>query len=293
MNSNPPAPLRLGIRAHDVGRLPAPELARAVASLGLTDIQLAVNKALAGPDLQPGQLTPELARTLAADFAAQQVGVAVLGCYINPIHPDDAELARLVGWFKEHLRFARDLGCRIVALETGSMNADYSPHPDNTGEAAFSRMLRTFADLVDTAEKHEVIVGVEGVASHTVSTPARMRRLLDTIRSPHLRVVLDPVNLLNADTALRQREIVAEALALYGDRIAIIHAKDFRLVSGRLRVVPAGRGELDYAPLLRWLSPRAAEIPVLLEETRPPDVPAAREHLADVLRKVREPEPPR
>ena len=53
--------MRIGIRAHDFGKLPAEELARRIAAKGLTCVQLAVSKAIAGLDLSRGALNPGLA----------------------------------------------------------------------------------------------------------------------------------------------------------------------------------------------------------------------------------------
>ena len=266
---NPAAP-RIGVRAHDIGRLPADELAARIAAQGFFGVQLALNKAIAGLNLQPGDLHAELARDIAWAFARHNLGIEVLGCYINPIHPDLKTRSALLGFFKDHLRFARHFGCGIVALESGSVNADYSPHPANHGEAAFQIMLASISALVAAAEKYGVVVGLEAVTCHTVSTPRKMRRVLDEIASDNLRVVLDPVNLLSAENFREQSRIVAEALDLFGDRVAAVHAKDFIFENGALKTVPAGRGQLDYVRLLQLLAetrpPGETLPPVLLEE---------------------------
>ena len=166
---------RLGVRAHDFGRLPADELAAKIASKGLVCTQLALTKAIAGLDLQPGMLNPGLAFDIGQAFLCHRVQIAGLGCSINPLHPDPATREKLLGWFKEHLRFARDFGCGLVALETGSLNADYSPHRDNHGEQAFQQSIASHASLVEEAERFGVVFGIEGVAHHAISTPARIR----------------------------------------------------------------------------------------------------------------------
>ena len=190
----------------------------------------------------------------------------MLGCYVNPIHPDLKTRAALLEFFKDHLRFARDFGCGIVALESGSVNVDYSPHPANHGEAAFQTMLASISELVAVAESFGVDVGLEAVTSHTVSPPQKMRRVLDEIASDNLRVVRDPVNLLSAENFREQSRVVAEALDLFGDRVAVIHAKDFVFVNGALKTIPAGRGQLDYTPVLDFVRSRQPGISVLLEE---------------------------
>jgi len=262
--------IRIGVRAHDFGRLPVEELAARIARPGFSGVQLALNKAIAGLHLQPGDLNEELARDIAWAFARHDVGIDVLGCYINPIHPEVKTRAALLGFFKDHLRFARQFGCGIVALESGSVNADYSPHPANHGEEAFQIMLASISALASAAEKYGVVVGLEAVTGHTVSTPKKMRRVLDEIASDNLRVVFDPVNLLTPENVNAQADVFAEAFDLLGSEIAVVHAKDFVLEQGAMRTVPAGQGALDYRRLLQLLAATkpAGETPppILLEE---------------------------
>ena len=264
--------MRIGVRAHDFGRLPAEELAARIAAKGLSCVQLAVSKAIAGLDLQPGCMSPGLAFHIGQAFHRHNLQIAVLGCYVNPIHPDPRTRASLLGLFKEHLRHARDFGCGLVALESGSVNADYSPHPDNHSEAAFRSTVGSLAELVAEAERFGVVVGIEGVGCHVVSTPAKMRRLLDEIGSNNLQVVFDPVNYLDLENHRDQRRIIQDSFELFGDRIAIIHAKDFVVEDGVFRHVRSGRGQLDHNLLLGLIAKRKPYISVLLEEASPETV---------------------
>jgi sugar phosphate isomerase/epimerase len=92
---------------------------------------------------------------------------------------------------------------------------------------------------------------------------------LDGVGSRHLRVVFDPVNLLSVENFRTQAQVVVEGLELLGGDIAVMHAKDFVPEWGGLRTVPAGRGELDYAPVMRFIRERAPDMQVLLEEAGP------------------------
>src|SRR5512137_1157005 len=143
--------LKLGVRAHDFGCAQADELAARIAARGFFYVQLALNKAIAGLNLQAGDLTTGLAREIGSAFARHGVAIEVLGCYINPIHPDWATRKQQLQYFKDHLRFAGEFGCGIVALESGSVNEDYSPHPANHGEQAFQEMLVSIGELVGEA----------------------------------------------------------------------------------------------------------------------------------------------
>jgi sugar phosphate isomerase/epimerase len=275
-------PIRLGVRAHDFGCLPAGELAAKIAAKNLVCAQLALGKAIAGLTLKPGILNPGLAFEIGAAFHQHGVQIAVLGCYVNPIHPDPTTRKALLGLFKEHLRYARDFGNGLVALETGSVSADYSPHPENHGEAAFQQALVSIAELVAAAENFGVIVGIEAVTAHVVSTPQKMRRMLDTVASNNLQVVFDPVNLLARENFHEQERVIGEALELFGDRIAIIHAKDFVVENGQIKSASAGRGKLRHDLVMKFAVKEKPGISILLEDTDEQTVQESREFLRQV-----------
>ncbi|MCK6560873.1 sugar phosphate isomerase/epimerase [bacterium] len=281
-------PIRIGVRAHDFGCLPAGELAAKIAAQNLVCAQLALGKAIAGLNLKPGILNPGLAFEIGRAFRQQGVQIAVLGCYVNPIHPDPATRKALLGLFKEHLRYARDFGNGLVALETGSLNADYSPHPDNHSEAAFQQALASLAELAAEAENFGVVVGIEAVASHVVSTPQKMRRMLEAVASNNLQVVFDPVNLLSVENFHAQERVIGEAFELFGERIAIIHAKDFVVENGQLRSASAGRGKLRHDLVMKFAVEEKPGISILLEDTSPQTARESRDFLRQVAEQGRQ-----
>lgn len=280
-------PIRIGVRAHDFGCLPAGELAAKIAAQNLVCAQLALGKAIAGLNLKPGILNPGLAGAIGEAFRQQGVQIAVLGCYVNPIHPDPATRKALLGLFKEHLRYARDFGNGLVALETGSVNADYSPHPENHGEAAFQQSLASLAELAAEAENFGVIVGIEAVASHVVSTPQKMRRMLEAVASNNLQVVFDAVNLLSVENFHAQERVIGEAFELFGERIVIIHAKDFVVENGQLRSASAGRGKLRHDLVMKFAVEEKPGISILLEDTSPQTARESRDFLRQVAEQGR------
>jgi L-ribulose-5-phosphate 3-epimerase len=275
-------PIRVGVRAHDFGCLSAGELAAKIAAKHLVCTQLALGKAIAGFNLKPGALNPGLAFEIGAAFRNQGVQIAVLGCYVNPIHPDPVTRRSLLGLFKEHLRFARDFGNGLVALETGSVNADYAPHPENHGETAFQQSLASIAELVAEAENFGVIVGIEGVTSHVVSTPQKMRRMLDAVASNNLQVVFDPVNLLSLENHHEQERVISESLELFGDRIAVIHAKDFLVENGQFKCTSAGLGKLRHDLVMKFVVTQKPGISILLEDTNEQTAQDSRHFLRQV-----------
>lgn len=264
--------MRLGVRAHDFGKLPVDELAERIAGKGFSCVQLAPPKAIAGFDPDLGRLSPGFVCHVKEAFQRQHIQIAVLGCYINLADPDVQQRQRQLARFKEYLRYARDFGCSVVGTETGSLNSDFSFHPGNRSEEAFQTVLGSVRELVEEAERFGVCVGIEGVERYVISDPPRIRRLIDGIGLNNLQIIFDPVNLLSAENYQRQDAIIKESFELFGDRIAILHAKDFVVEGRSLRSVQAGLGMLHYGLLMDLIKTRKPGLNVLMEDTRPETV---------------------
>jgi len=258
---------------------PPETLARIIETAGYACVQLALDKAIPGICLDHGFPGPSRIDDIRRSFEHHGIHIAVLGCYIHPIHPNPDVAASLTGRFKDHLRHARDLGCGLVALESGSLNADYSPHPDNAGALAFHRLVDSLGGLVSEAESRGVCVGIEGVCGHVLHTPERMADLLDAIPSPHLKVVFDPVNLINAGNHHDPSGMVHRCMDLFGHRVAAVHLKDFRWQGQAALHLPLGEGGMDHGPVLRWLHSQRPDVPVILEGTGGAPASAFRSHL--------------
>ncbi|AGC67944.1 xylose isomerase domain-containing protein [Thermoclostridium stercorarium subsp. stercorarium DSM 8532] len=273
----------IGIRAHDVGKMPVRDLAREIARRGFRCTHLALHKAITDYDFSLGKLNPGMAREIREAFYKENVYISVLGCYINPVHPDEKIRREQLERFKEHIRFARDFGCSIVATETGSLNADFSYTPENSSPKAFEMIVNSVAELVEEAEKFGVIVCIEGVTTHTVSSPKIMKKVLDEIKSNNLQVLFDPVNLLDANNIDNQREMISEAFELFGDRILVIHAKDLIIENNVKRTVPVGKGLLDFQFLFKHIKARKPGIDILIEDLKPEAMEYSRSFIERLL----------
>lgn len=262
----------IGIRAHDMGALPLDRLTKEIADKKLSSVQLAIAKSF--PQFYPGagSLTPGLAHHVKQAFAEYQIQIAVLGCYINMIHPDENERKNQLNRFKEHIRYARDAGCSIVGTETGSVIPELGYTEENFGEEPYQEVVKSVRELVAEAEKFGVIVGIEGGINHPIHTPQRMKRLLDDISSTNLQVIYDPANFMSLENYTQQEKVIEEALTLFGDRIAVLHAKDFVVKDGQIEMVPVGTGQLKYDVLFGHLKQRKPYINILMENTKEPHI---------------------
>lgn len=276
----------LGGRAHDFGKLPVEELALKISNQGYSYIQLALSKAIDGIDCSLGKLSPGMANYISDIFNRQNVRIAVLGCYINPIHPNIDERKKQIGRFKEHIRFARDFGCSIVGTETGSLKVDDSSDYDNESKLAFETLIQSLRELVKEAEKFGVIVGIEGGKNEVVTTPQKMRRVLDLIPSNNLQVIYDPINYLSAVNFKDQDEIIKEAFELFGDRMVVLHAKDFVVEYDEIITVAAGTGDLNYELILKLIKEKKPFIDILLEDIKKEHMEGSIRFITDTYNRV-------
>lgn len=234
---------------------------------GIHQIQLAFGKSIAGFDFAPGHYSPGMAHMIAEKLKERDIHVAVLGCYINPIHPDKEVRQASIAKFIEHLKYAKIIGADLVGTETGRYSRDFSVVPETYTEESYQIFLDTMGQIVRAAEKLGATVGVEAVHDHTLCTPEKMRRFLDDIDSPNVEAILDPVNLISAENYKEQDEVIARAINLYGDRVSMLHIKDFRMENGEPEFEHVGDGLFHYKPILSWLKKEKPYVTMLLENS--------------------------
>lgn len=259
-----------GMRGHDLCSKRSFEgFCKAVKELGVTDVQLAFKKSITDIKFDPGMYSPGLGNYLKRTLDKYGVHVAVLGCYINPTNPIEEKRQAEVAKFIEHLKYARTIGADMVGTETGRFDPNLKLNPATYTEAGYQLLLKSMREIVSAAEKLGVIVGVEGVATHTLYSPEMMLRFLRDIDSPNVEVILDPVNLLDGKNYKDQDKIINRAFELYSDKISVIHMKDFKVENGEVKFEHIGDGLLNYIPTLTNLKTKKPHITMLLECSTP------------------------
>ncbi len=243
--------MKLGIFAKTFEGTDPDGVLKSVAQAGFACAQY--NMVCSGLPSMPDEITAAEARSVAE--AAERYGleiVAVSGTY-NMIHPDPA--TRRAG----HRRLAvlaercAAMSTRLITLCTGTRDpADqWKAHPDNDSPEAWRDLLDAMETAVEIADRCDVDLGIEPELANVVNSAAKARRLIDEIRSPRIKIVLDPANLFEVGTLAEQHMIVSSAIDLLADRIVMAHAKD-RTSDGRFAT--AGKGVLDYRHYLGKLA---------------------------------------
>lgn len=248
---------------------------------GFSCCHLALSQSFPEVPCTPSSLTPGYANYLKKAFQAGGIDIAILGNYLNLLHPDEDYLDYAVRMYMAHIRFASLLGCTMVATETGAPNREYAYCPECRDEKSLSLFIKRLKPIVRCAEQFGVILAVESVARHSMWNPAACRKVLDEIGSPNLQLIFDPVNLLDISNVDHCSELFQEYFELVGEEIAAVHLKDYRHTPDGKELITigvgAGLGEMDYSQVMGYLKKNKPHIFATLEDSTPSDAAASAE----------------
>ena len=272
--------MQIGIRLHDMAPGTLARRLETARRQGFCCAHVALSKTVDGFKMSEAEqrLTPEFAAEMKALFASSGQECVLLGCYQQLANPDREALEKTQACYRAHIRFSRWMGARMVGTETPCKTVSF-PRPVWESEEAFRLFEDGLRPVLRYAQEQDVLLAVEPVFCDIVSTPERAQRLLDDMRSDHLRIILDGVNLLSNEAALDPGPVIEDAIRRLGDRVALLHMKDFRLVPGERRPVSVacGQGGMRYEQLLSFA--REKGLPMTVENTAPENAAATREYL--------------
>jgi len=280
--------VRIGIFARTFARASPEGVFDALVGYGLGDTQF--NMSVAGLSSLPDEIAPALADRVRVAAAGRQIALAAVSGTFNMIHPDEEvrrDGLRRLGV----LAGACDrLGTSTVTLCTGTRDPQdmWRRHPDNARPEAWRDLLATMQGALETAEEHGVTLAFEPEVANVVDSAEKGRRLLDEMRSPRLKVVMDAANFFDARDPARRlslsEEILEKAFELLGEDLLLAHAKD---VNGSGEVVAVGKGDLDFDLYLKHLNETGYGGPLVIHGLAEAEVEGSLAFLRHKLAEVR------
>ena len=211
----------VGARLHDYGKGSPDELFGRVAADGFAAVQLAYKKCVPSVRSYADVTDALVAETVAAE-KAHSIQVAVLGTYVELAINDESRLKNAAD-FKSQLAVCKALGAGCIGTETTSMEKQPA---GTTREEAQELLCRSLADILAAAEALGVTVAVEPVTYHSMNSAAATRHILDTMRSPNLKVIFDMSNLVDAGNVGAQDRIWNDVGELLGDSIRLDNIRE-------------------------------------------------------------------
>lgn len=258
--------MKIGIRAHDLGKGTIEDIAHLATEHGIRYLQLVLSKAISGDD---GFLNEMKSKTFEHVLKEHDLRVAMLGAYFNPVHSKEEIVRAGIGKFKNHLQYASLLHCYYVGTETGSYNDDsWTYHPENRSEEAYQKVLSTVLDLCQYARNYPTNVVCEGAYGHVIYSPEQLKKLVDDVEAIHpgkIRVIIDLYNYLCYENHQDHYQILMRAIELLQDKIVIFHLKDYSIVDGKLKQVCIGKGLMDYPRIFHAIQTHCPDAYLILE----------------------------
>ena len=258
--------LTIAARAHDYGRQAPETLFSRIAADGFEGVMLAFQKAIEGVSSYY-DVTPEHITRVQKALQENKLALGTLGVYMELGLTVESARQKAVDQFLVGLRMASDMGLTQVASETTPMQKQPA---GTTPKEAYRCLVRSMEEVLPTAEELGISVCLEPVYYHALSDARLAKRLMDDLKSPNLKITLDPANLLDIPHFEDQYAVWDEAFTLLGDAIRIVHMKGIRAVNGkREKAARFSESILDYPYLFDCIKHLNRPLHIVREETDP------------------------
>jgi sugar phosphate isomerase/epimerase len=261
----------IGIFARTFPRLSIESNLDAVAGYGVSVVQY--NMACAGLPSLPDEIPADLATRIGVAALARGIRIAAVSGTFNMIHPDVDERCRGLRSLQAIAGACAALGTRCITLSSGTRDVEdmRRDHRDNDSAQAWADLLASTEAAVAIAEESDIFLGIVPEVVSVVDSPVKALLLLSEMRSPRLKIVLDPANLFRRGDLERQYDVLDMAIDVLGPHVVMAHAGDVVESKGEIRHVPAGTGQLDYAFYLSLL--RDVRVPLVVHGLSEQQVP--------------------
>ncbi|MBI2941567.1 MAG: sugar phosphate isomerase/epimerase [Chloroflexi bacterium] len=278
--------MQIGIFARTFNCPTLAETLDAVVGHGIGVVQL--NLSCAGLPNLPDQIDAAQIAWIRREMEARALTVAAISGTFNMIDPDLGKRRDGLRRLRVLASACKPLGTSVIGLCTGTRDPDnmWRRHPENDSPEAWRDLLASMAEAVTFAEEYGVTLVVEPEVSNVVDSARKARRLLDEMRSPHVKIVIDGANLYHTGELPRMRAILAEAFELLGEDIVMAHAKDLSR-DGEAGHEAAGQGVLDYDCYLSLLHTAGVAGPLILHSLTEDQVDGCIAFLREKLARIR------
>jgi sugar phosphate isomerase/epimerase len=240
----------------------------AIAATGAVCVQLDLASAV-GHSF-PSELSQDTVEAINAGFSERQLTMAAVSGTYNMIDPNPQVRQAGAEGLNRVIALAPKLGTNVVTLCTGSRHPSdmWQRHSDNDKPEAWADLLVQMEVALRVAEEYGVTLGVEPEIANAINSVHKARRLLDEVRSPWLKIVMDGANIFQRGQLPNMRQVLDEAFELLGSDIALAHAKDLDK-DGEAGHLAAGRGRLDYPYYMGLLRSSGFEGSIILHALKP------------------------
>jgi sugar phosphate isomerase/epimerase len=220
-----------------------------LAEIGYRSVALTIDHGLLNPYGRnlPSQI--ERMRDLLARFELRSVIETGARFLLDPrrkheptlMTADAAERSRRVRFLQQAIDIAADLESDCVSFWSGVLR-----EPTVAEEVAFGRLCGGLQQVIQYAERRNVLLGFEPEPGMFIDTMTRYEQLLQRIDAPCFRLTLDIGHL-----HCLGEEPIADYVHHWARCLVNVHIEDMK--RGVHEHLMFGEGEIDFAPVLRAL----------------------------------------
>jgi sugar phosphate isomerase/epimerase len=188
-------------------------------------------------------------------YRSYGIEVPAIGVFTNLLEPDEKELEQNLAYFERHMEIASTNNIPYVSSECGFIPGKRGINAD-TYESAFQRFLENLKWLANKAEIYDVSIALEPCVLDVLPSAKRTADFINQVGSDRLKVLLDPANLIAANS----EEEMFHHLAPH---IAYFHGKDRKVNDTYGRVI--GDGDIDWQKFLELYHQHTDGVPFIME----------------------------
>lgn len=263
--------MRVGIMARTFSGRTLEEVLNCITNHDIELVQF--NLSCAGTDTLPELIDDAKCHQIHSAFEQRHLEMVALSGTYNMIDPNITKREMMTSRAVRLIERARDLGTTFISLCTGTRDPEsmWRSHPDNRTPDSWRDLIATLEELIASAERCEITLGVEPEKANVIDSARQARRLLDEMQSPNLKIILDGANLVEPHDLTNVRSVLQEAFDLLGPDIGLVHAKEIPNHPSS-REEAAGAGQLDWDSYFRGLRSIGFGGPIVLHNLAPSQV---------------------
>ncbi len=257
--------MKIGVRAHDYGKMKAEQLARTLHDCGYECAQLALPRSIVGIE-DYADITYRKVAEIREAFENNQIEIAVFSCYMDLSNPKEEVRRYALDTLKKCLAYGKEAGAHVVGTETS-----YSLLDAEGKKHCYPYMMDAIKEAVEEAARLDMRLAIEPVHWHPLDSLEVVQDVLEKVNEEkYLRLIFDASNVLKQSDADDQEAYWTVWLEGIGKYIEAMHIKDFVFdENGKTIPTPLGQGILRYEAISRWLRANKPEMYLLREEMNP------------------------
>lgn len=228
-----------------------------------------------------------------SDFAAlaecmleHGIRPVAVGCYVNPMRPDDpGPLKADRSCLAQVLQHMDLIGARKVVLFSGSFGDTlYDAHPDNLKDEALQQLADFVTDVVaETRARHYQLV-IEPWHGHVLADEDRIitfHEMLEPAVAEHVRYVVDASALLTPERYAERDRVAKKVCRSIGPAAGVVHLRDCVMPPDGEPALPGpGQGKLDFSSYLEALRANVpSDAPAIVRNVPPEEFAPTRDYL--------------